>query len=166
MGVTIKGLDKALADLDKKSDAVIQAVKDVLADTAKGIELDATQNATRSIQLMREQLGDMEGRVVDLNFNQRIDTLSDNEGFTYKTGVNIADNKFEIEAWTEFGTGLSAREILSRPEYTPEIRAIAKSFYRNGQGRLVGIPYLFPAFFKNTATLVEDIKEEIAKDIK
>lgn len=166
MSVTIKGLDKALADLDKKSDAVVKAVKDILSDTAKEIELDATQNATRSIQVMREQLGDIEGRVVDLNFNQRIDTISGDAGFTYKTGVNIADNKFEIEAWTEFGTGLSAREILSRPDYTPEIRAIARTFFRDGKGRLIGVPYLFPAFFKNTDNLVKDIEEEIAKEIK
>lgn len=162
MGVTIKGLDKALADLDKKSDAVIQAVKDVLADTAKSIELDASNNATRSIQIVRDQLG----LTVDLNFNQRIDTVVGDNGFTYKTGINIADSKFEIEAWTEFGTGLSAREILGRPEYTPEIRAIARTFFRNGRGTLVGVPYLFPAFFKNTANLVKDIEEEITKDIK
>lgn len=162
MGVTIKGLDKALADLDKKSDAVIQAVKDVLADTAKSIELDASNNATRSIQIVRDQLGSN----VDLNFNQRIDTVVEDNGFTYRTGINIADSKFEIEAWTEFGTGLSAREILGRPEYTPEIRAIARTFFRNGRGTLVGIPYLFPAFFKNTANLVKDIEEEIAKEIK
>jgi hypothetical protein len=166
MAVSIKGLDKALKDLDKKSDEVIQAVKDVLSDTAKGIELDATQNATRSIQVMRDQLGDMEGRVVDLNFNQRIDTIAGDGGFTYKTGVNIADNKFEIEAWTEFGTGLSAREILGRPEYTPEIRAVARKFWRGGQGKLIGIPYLFPAFFKNTANLVKELEQEIAKEIK
>lgn len=166
MAVTIKGLDKALKDLDKKSDEVIQAVKDILFDTAKEIELDATQNATRSIQVMRNQLGEMEGRVVDLNFNQRIDTVAGDGGFSYKTGVNIADNKFEIEAWTEFGTGLSAREILSRPDYTPEIRAIAQTFFRDGKGRLVGIPYLFPAFFKNTANLVKELKEEIAKEIR
>lgn len=162
MGVTIKGLDKALADLDKKSDAVVQAVKDVLEDTAKSIELDASINATRSIQIVRDQFASN----VDLNFNQRIDTVVGDNGLTYKTGVNIADNQFEIEAWTEFGTGLSAREILGKPEYTPEIRAIARTFFRNGQGTLVGVPYLFPAFFKNTANLVKDIEEEIAKDIK
>lgn len=162
MGVTIKGLDKALADLDKKSDAVVQAVKGVLGDTAKNIELDAKINATRSIQIVRDQLGSN----VDLNFNQRIDTVVGDNGFTYRTGINIADSKFEIEAWTEFGTGLSAREILGKPEYTPEIRAIARTFFRNGRGRLVGVPYLFPAFFKNTANIVKDIEEEIAKDIK
>lgn len=166
MAVTIKGLDKALADLDKKSDAVVNAVKKVIQETAEGIEYDASVNAQISTQMMRDQLDEREQQLFDLNFIQRIDKVPIEGGFGAKVGINIADPKFEIEAWTEFGTGLSAREILGRPEYTPEIRAVARKFWRGGTGKLIGIPYLFPAFFKNTANLVKDIEEEIAKDIK
>lgn len=162
MGVTIKGLDKALADLDKKSDAVVHAVKTVIQETAEAIELDASNNAVRSIQIVR-QLG---GPFNDLNFSQRIDKVPIEGGLGANVGINIADPIFEVEAWVEFGTGLSAREILGRPEYTPEIRAIARTFFRDGKGRLIGVPYLFPAFFKNTANLVKNIEEEIAKEIK
>lgn len=163
MGVTIKGLDKALSDLDKKSDAVVQAVKTVIQETAEAIELDASNNAVRSIQIVR-QLG---GPFNDLNFSQRIDKVPIEGGLGANVGINIADPIFEVEAWVEFGTGLSAREILGRPQYTPEIREMAKRlFWRNGRGTLVGVPYLFPAFFKNTANLVKDIEEEIAKEIK
>lgn len=166
MVVTIKGLDKALADLDKKSDAVVQAVKKVIQETAEAIEYDASVNAQISTQIMRDQLDEREQTLFDLNFIQRIDKIPIEGGFGAKVGINIADKKFEIEAWTEFGTGLSAREILGRPEYTPEIRAVARKFWRGGTGKLIGIPYLFPAFFKNTANLVKDIEEEIAKEIK
>lgn len=166
MGVTIKGLDKALADLDKKSDAVINSVKKVIQETAESIEYDASVNAQISTQLMRDQLDEREQTLFDLNFIQRINKVPIEGGFGAKVGIDIADDDFEIEAWTEFGTGLSAREILGRPEYTPEIRAVARKFWRGGTGKLIGIPYLFPAFFKNTANLVKDIEEEIAKDIK
>ena len=173
MGVTIKGLDKALQELNGKTDDVIQAVKDVLIDVATGIELDAVSNATRSIQIVREQLSNENDitsesgkQLIDLNFNQRINKIIEQGGLNNRVGIDIADNQFEIEAWVEFGTGLSAREILGRPEYSPEIRAIARRFYRNGQGTLIGVPYLFPAFFKNTANLVQEIEEEIAKKIK
>jgi hypothetical protein len=162
MGVTIKGLDKALQELNGKTDDVIQAVKTIILETAEGIQLDASNNAVRSIQIVRE-LG---GPFTDLNFSQRIDKIPIEGGFGAKVGINIADSKFEVEAWVEFGTGLSAREILGRPEYSPEITAIARRFYRNGQGTLIGVPYLFPAFFKNTANLVQEIEEEIAKKIK
>ena len=65
----------------------------------------------------------------------------------------------------EFGTGLSAQQILSGAQYTPEIKAQARNFYRNGKGRIIGQPYLFPAFFRNTANLVQEIEKEI-NDIK
>lgn len=164
MGVTIKGLDKALKDLALQEDKVIQAVKDVLADTAKSIELDASQNAVQSIQIMRGQLPERLGQ--DLNFSQRIDTVVDDNGFSYRTGLQSGDPDFEIEAWTEFGTGLSAKEILGRPNYTPEIREMARAFFRNGRGTIIGVPYLMPAFFKNTANLVTEIENEINKNTK
>lgn len=154
MSVKIKGLDKALRDLDKKSEATQKAVKDVLADTATGIELNAIQNAPASFA----------GMV--LNIKQRINKIRENNGLNWKVGVENADRDFEIEAWLEFGTGLSAKQILNRPEYTPEIREIARSFFRTGDGTIKGKPYLFPAFFRNTANLVQEIEKEIKKDIK
>ena len=173
MGVTIKGLDKALKDLASQEYKVIKAVKDVLADTAKSIELDASNNAVQSIQIMRGQLegqsditSESGTRTYDLNFSQRIDTVVDDNGFSYRTGLQAGDPDFEIEAWTEFGTGLSAKEILGRPNYTPEIREMARAFFRNGQGRLIGVPYLMPAFFKNTANLLTEIENEINKNTK
>lgn len=154
MSVTVKGLDAALKDLDKKSDLVIEAVKDALANTATDIEIEAIRNAPSQ----------WEG--LPLSIKQRIDKVAEDNGLTWRVGVQSGSSDFEIEAWLEFGTGLSAKEILGRPEYTPEIRAIAQRFYRNGQGRIVGQPYLMPAFFRNTATLVQDIENEINKDLK
>lgn len=154
MAVKIIGLEQALKDLDKKGDQVIAAVKERLADAATEIEVKAIQRAPST----------WAGQ--SLNIKQRIDKVVENSGLTWKVGVQSGDPVFEIEAWMEFGTGLSAREILSRPNYTSEIRAIAKNFYRNGQGRIIGRPYLFPSYFEATANLVKDIEAEINKDIK
>jgi hypothetical protein len=154
MSVTIKGLDKALIDLDKKSDAVIRAVKEKLSSAATDIEIDAIRNAPSYFAGEK------------LSIKDRIDKLPENNGLSWRVGLQCADSVFEIEAWLEFGTGLSAREILSRAEYTQEVRDIARRFYRNGQGRIVGRPYLMPSFFKNTANLVQEIENEIKKDIK
>jgi hypothetical protein len=153
MAVTVKGLDAALKDLDKQSDIVIEAVKDILASTATDIEIEAIRNAPSSWQ----------GQ--PLNIKQRIDKVVEEGGLNWRVGVQSGDPVFEIEAWLEFGTGLSAREILSNPQYTQEVRDIARRFYRNGQGRIIGQPYLMPAFFRNTANLVTDIKNEINKDL-
>jgi hypothetical protein len=154
MAVTVKGLDAALKDLDKQEDIVIEAVKDILASTATDIEIEAIRNAPSN----------WEGQ--PLNIKQRIDKVAENNGLAWRVGVQSGDPVFEIEAWLEFGTGLSAREILSNPQYTQEVRDIARRFYRNGRGRIVGQPYLMPAFFRNTANLVTDIENEINKDLK
>ena len=153
MAVTVKGLDAALKDLDKQSDIVIEAVKDILASTATDIEIEAIRNAPSV----------WEGQ--PLNIKQRIDKVVEEGGLNWRVGVQSGDPVFEIEAWLEFGTGLSAREILSNPQYTQEVRDIARRFYRNGKGRIIGQPYLMPAFFRNTANLVTDIENEINKDL-
>jgi len=153
MSVTVKGLDAALKDLDKQEDIVIEAVKDILASTATDIEIEAIRNAPSN----------WEGQ--PLNIKQRIDKVAEDNGLSWRVGVQSGDPVFEIEAWLEFGTGLSAREILSNPQYTQEVRDIARRFYRNGQGRIIGQPYLMPAFFRNTANLVTDIENEINKDL-
>jgi HK97 gp10 family phage protein len=154
MSVKVIGLDKALADLDKKGDAVIEAVKDALSSAATDIEIEAIRNAPSTFEGL------------PLNIKQRIDKIADDGGLTWRVGIQSGDPVFEIEAWLEFGTGLSAREILSNPVYTQEVRDVARRFYRNGRGRIIGQPFLMPAFFRNTANLVSDIEAEINKDIK
>ena len=154
MAVTVKGLDAAIKELNKQEQIVIDAVKDILASTATDIELEAIRNAPSV----------WEGQ--PLNIKQRIDKVVEEGGLNWRVGVQSGDPVFEIEAWLEFGTGLSAREILSNPQYTQEVRDIARRFYRNGKGRIIGQPYLMPAFFRNTANLVTDIENEINKDLK
>jgi HK97 gp10 family phage protein len=153
MSVKVIGLDKALADLDKKGDDVIEAVKDALSSAATDIEIDAIRNAPS------------QWNGLPLNIKQRIDKVSDDGGLSWKVGIQSGDPVFEIEAWLEFGTGLSAKQILSNPVYTQEVRDVARRFYRNGRGRIIGQPFLMPAFFRNTANLVSDIEAEINKDI-
>lgn len=153
MAVRVKGLDEALKDIDKKEKSVIDAVKDALSSAATDIERQATLAAPSQ----------WEG--FPLSIKQRIYKDVENSGLTYLVGVKVGDPQFEIEAWLEFGTGLSARDILSNPQYTSEVRELARRFYRNGKGRIIGQPYLMPAFFRNTAKLVAEIEAEINKDI-
>lgn len=154
MSIKVVGLEQALVELNKKGEDAINAVKEILADTATEIEIKAIQRAPSV----------WEG--LPLSIKQRIDKVVENEGLNWKVGIQSADKQFEIEAWLEFGTGLSAREILGRPDYTPEIKALAQTFYRNGEGRIIGQPYLFPSFFEATANLVSDIEENINKEIQ
>jgi hypothetical protein len=159
MAITVKGLDKALKDIEKKGDLAIQAVKDKLADTAESIELDAKLLAPNSISSFFD--GGESGEY-PLNVKQRINKVALNE-FQYKVGI---EGTQDFDAYAEFGTGQDAQQILNGPGYTDEMRAIARVFYKNGQGTLIGKPFLMPSFIKNTANLVEEMEADIKKAIE
>jgi hypothetical protein len=144
--IRVKGLGKAIRDLRKKGEQGERIVKDYLADTATGIELKAIQKAPSSIG----------GQI--LNIRQRIDKVAENSGFNWKIGVQGSE---DFDAYVEFGTGISAKQILSDPKYTSDIKALAMQFYKNGLGTLPGRPYLFPAWFEETANIVDDLKKEL-----
>jgi len=154
MAVTFKGLDEALAYVKQKENAMIEAVKDVLANTASDVERQAIASAPSQ----------WEG--IPLNIKQKIDKKSFNNGLLWKVGLDVPSTGEQFEAWMEFGTGLSAREILSNPQYSQEVRTLARTYYRNGQGRIIGQPYLMPAFFRNTDNLVTEMVSEINKVLK
>ena len=151
MSVTVKGLDKAIREIQKKGERAVQTVKNVLADTATNIEFDAKQDAPYEIK----------GQV--LNIKSRIFKEVANGGLTWIVEVRGAQ---DIDGYVEFGTGQSAREILYGPNYTDEMRAMAYEFFKTGEGTLRGIPYLLPNYIKYTANLVEELKKEIADSIK
>jgi len=154
MAVTFKGLDEALAYVKKKETEMIEAVKDVLANTATNVEKQAITSAPTQ----------WEG--FPLNIKQKIDKKSSNNGLLWQVGVDVPTSGEQWEAWMEFGTGLSAKEILSNPTYSEEVRTLARTYFRNGRGRIIGEPYLMPAFYRNTANLVNDMVEEINKVLK
>jgi hypothetical protein len=159
MAVKVKGLDEALKYIDKKTDDTINAVKDVLAEAAISIELEATRNAPKSYEIGNS--------TINLSFiGQKIDKKASNTGLNWNVGLDVPSNGDQWEAWMEFGTGLSAKEILSNPQYSQEVKNIARTFYRNGEGRIIGKPYLMPAFYKNTDNLVTDMVDEINKALK
>lgn len=159
MGIKVKGLDKARRDLFKKRQLIVDAVKDTLANTATSIEIEATTNSPKSYQI-----GDA---TINLSFiGQKINKKGFNDGLYWSVGLDVPATGEQWEAWMEFGTGLSASQILSNPQYSQEVRTIARTFFRNGQGRIIGRPYLMPAFYRNSDNLVNDMVNEINDALK
>lgn len=72
-------------------------------------------------------------------------------------------NGNDMAAYIEFGTGLSAREILA--PYPQWVKDIAMKFYVNGLGTLVGKPYLYNNFLRHEATFRKNLKELIEKQV-
>lgn len=125
-------------NLKRYSARQIQLIKEAVADTASDIEAEATRNAPNG------EDGDI---FID------IDKRFSNKGLTAEVGVMGENN---MAAYFEFGTGLSAREILQ--PYPQWVKDIAMKFYINGKGTLQGKPYLYPAVFKNTKKFEIELK--------
>ena len=79
------------------------------------------------------------------------------KGLTGEVGVMGEMEGNHIAAYIEFGTGLSAREILA--PYPQWVKDIAHEFYVNGQGKLQGKPYLYNNFLVIAEKFKRDLKE-------
>lgn len=124
------------SDLESYRTDTVKKVKDLIADFASQLEILATRDAPNFIQ---------------------IDKKFSNGGLKAEVGV-MGDNP--MAAYIEFGTGLSAREILA--PYPQWIRDIAMQFYVNGEGTLQGKPYLY----NNFLMLMHSFRVELDKILK
>ena len=86
-----------------------------------------------------------------------IDKKFTNKGLTGEVGVMGEMEGNHIAAYIEFGTGLSAREILA--PYPQWVKDIAYEFYVSGQGKLKGKPYLYNNFLVIAEKFKRDLKE-------
>jgi len=119
----------------------IRKMRYLVVDTVKNIEVEATRKAPQFV-------------AVESEFR--------NNDLTGEVGVWGENN---LAAYFEFGTGLSAREILA--PYPEWIREIAWKFKRPEDGTLKGKPYLYPSVLKNTEIFnkkLDEIVKEKTKD--
>lgn len=134
-------------NLKKYKAEQVKKMRYLVVDTVTTIEIEATRKAPV-------------GEDGDIFIN--IDKRFTNNDMTGEVGVMGENN---LAAYFEFGTGLSAREILA--PYPEWIREIAWKFYINGLGTLKGKPYLYPSVLKNTEIFnkkLDEIVKEKTKD--
>jgi hypothetical protein len=125
----------------------IRKMRYLVVDTVTDIEVEATRKAP---------VGEDGDHFITIKSEFR------NNDLTGEVGVWGENN---LAAYFEFGTGLSAREILA--PYPEWIREIAWKFYINGLGTLKGKPYLYPSVLKNTEIFnkkLDEIVKEKTKD--
>ena len=130
-------------DLKQYADKTIQEVKDEIEFVIKTTEREANNS-----------LRDSFNSGVNLKFIT-VNSEITNKGLKGKVGVDGGESN--IAAYFEFGTGLSARQILA--PYPQWIKDIAYEFYETGKGTLKGKPYLYNNFLKN----LERFKVKIGK---
>lgn len=121
-------------DLESYRTDTVKKVKDLIADFASQLERKAYDDLNR-------HSGDREWvkttGVSSMNFIH-IQKKFYNGGLKAEVGV---EKEADLAAYIEFGTGLSAREILA--PYPQWIRDIAMEFWETGMGTLKGKPYLY-----------------------
>ena len=95
----------------------------------------------------------------------------EDKGLTGKVGVigkqSVAKNQSDpanMAAYIEFGTGLSASQILA--PYPQWVKDIAYEYYVSGDGTLKGKPYLFNNFLKNHEVFERDLNKLLEKEFK
>ena len=111
---------------------VVQLVEDAITD----VQILATRDAPKFVSIAKE--------------------FTD-EGLTGEVGVMGEMEGNHIAAYIEFGTGLSAREILA--PYPQWIKDIAYEFYVSGEGKLKGKPYLYNNFLVIAEKFKKELKE-------
>jgi len=148
MSIKVNGLTQLTDKLRKFGADGEKSVKKNLEFGATNIEIKAINNAPA-------RLGGQQ-----LNIKQRIDKVVSNAGLNWKVGIQGSE---DLDFYIEAGTGLSFLELISsNPEYnTPEFLALARTFYKTGDGTLTPRPYLFPAFFEESPELLKRLERDL-----
>ena len=130
----------------------------VINTTSKNLSTYKTKMFRDVVQLVENAITDVQILAMrDAPKFVNIDKKFTDKGLTGEVGVMGEMEGNHIAAYIEFGTGLSAREILA--PYPQWIKDIAYEFYVNGQGKLQGKPYLYSNFL----VIAEKFKQNLKK---
>ena len=130
----------------------------VINTTSKNLSTYKTQMFRDVVRLVENAITDVQILAMrDAPKFVNIDKKFTDKGLTGEVGVMGDMEGNHIAAYIEFGTGLSAREILA--PYPQWIKDIAHEFYVNGQGKLQGKPYLYNNFLVIAEKFKRDLKE-------
>ncbi|MDH5825768.1 hypothetical protein [Sphingobacterium faecium] len=129
-------------DLEKYRKDKVKKIRNLVIDCTTKIE-----------RLANRSLAANSSEEFNLNFIS-VDKVISEGGLKGEVGV-MGDN--DLAAYFEFGTGLSAKEILSK--YPKWVQDIAMKFWVNGRGLLEGKPYLFNNFLIVQAEFERELKK-------
>jgi hypothetical protein len=130
----------------------------VINTTSKNLSTYKTKMFRDVVNLVQNAITDVQVLAMrDAPKFVNIDKKFTDRGLTGEVGVMGEMEGNHIAAYIEFGTGLSAREILAG--YPKWIQDIAYEFYVNGQGTLQGKPYLYNNFLVIAEKFKKELKE-------
>ena len=128
---------------DKTIESIMKEIDFVITHTER--EAIAALKAVTKDQLARDSKQDVKFITIDGKITDK--------GLTGTVGVEGGES--DLAAYIEFGTGLSAQQILA--PYPQWVRDIAMEFWKTGKGTLKGTPYLYNNFLKNLEVFKKNI---------
>jgi|GEM_PF-3188790 len=149
--------------IDKLGSEFKEEVQGIVGFNLTEMEAQAKRDAPTSGEKVRVGGG---GRTIDQldhknrwngNIDQFINKEIATDGFSGTVLVEKAAG--EIAAYVEFSTGQSAKVYLAT--VPPEWRAAALKFLVDGKGKIIGKPYLYPAFVRYSIEFQKELKEAL-----
>lgn len=130
----------------------------VINTTSKNLKSYKSKMYKDVVRLVENAITDVQiAATVDAPKFVNIDKKFSEKGLVGEVGVMGDFEGTHIAAYIEFGTGLSAQQILAG--YPQWIKDIAWEFYVNGLGTLKGKPYLYNNFLVVLEKFKKDLKE-------
>lgn len=161
---SIKGFDELAKRLAQLSKDFQNEVKEILERNVGDLEMEAIRNAPGPGDRINVVGGSIRQESIS---NKRRGGTAINEVIGYVISANgfsgqvfVEKSAGDIAAYVEFGTGQDASSYLATVE--PEWREQARKFYVNGQGKIIGQPYLYPAYLKYRKEFLNDLKRLVA----
>lgn len=147
-------------DIQRMSDQFTKEVKELVEMTLGDIEMDAIRAAPGPSDQIKTQYGtesqaDIRGDRAWVPISQAIGYKVNAGGFSGE--VFVEKSAGEISAWTEFGTGQSARSYLQ--SVPSPWKAAAATFFLTGDGTILNQPYMLPAVLKHEIIYKKEMKE-------
>ena len=154
-------------DLQRKSDAFVKEVKEIVELNTGDLEMEAIRNAPGGGDLIRTTFGTQTQD--EIRGQRNWSPISQSIGYKIVDGglkgvVYVERSAGELAAWVEFSTGQDAAVYLATVPI--EWRELAATFYRNGKGTIIGQPYMLPAFMKYKEQFLKDLKQAIKEFTK
>ena len=154
-------------DLQRKSDAFVREVKEIVELNTGDLEMEAIRNAPGGGDLIRTEFGTQTQD--EIRGQRNWSPISQSIGYQIVDGglkgiVYVERSAGEVAAWVEFGTGQSAKTYLAT--VPPEWREEAAKYIRTKKGTIINQPYLFPAFMKYKEQFLKDLKQTIKEFTK
>lgn len=170
-----KVINTTTGNLQRYSKDTLKEIERLVIDITTQIELNATRDAPRFtdtgkgsktegdlfITITSEFPNKYTGEVGVMGRGDTPDKeIKDKDGNV----IGRQGDANPMAAYLEFGTGLSAGEILA--PYPQWIKDIARKFFVTGRGTLKGKPYLYPNVLKGIPVFQRELKTLIDKDVK